>query len=180
MSPWADVFSPFWAYVKLSFSTNFRSLVTKEFYSLLAFDRISILLDRLFGLSIQVSHFVVKSPFSGFQLNFYFFFFIFFWFKLPFQVFTLNLFLFLSFFSLLLVKAALLGFQLWHVASLVISSIILLYYVGINGAWELFPIHFDEYQCSSWECLFHYIGPFLVGWPFSTGVLPIFGNSLEH
>ena len=152
----------FWAYVKLCFSTNWRSLVTKEFHFLLALDQISIFLDRPFGFSIQEPPFVVKLPFLGFNLTstslFPFFFFLFsflfhfLWFKLPFRIFTLNLFLFLFYvflFLLLLAKVALSGFQLWQVTSLVVSSIILLNYVGIDGTCELFSIHFDKYQCPS-------------------------------
>ena len=78
------------------------------FYSSNALDQISILLDRPFGFSIQEPPFVVKSPFLGFQLDlfsFFIFYFILLWFKLPFRVFTLNL-----FFSFL-AKTILSGFQ---------------------------------------------------------------------
>ena len=121
--------------------------------------------------------------FLGFQLDLFFFIsFHFLWFKLPLRVFTLNLFFFFSFFFFLflLARAALSGFQLWHVASLVISSIILLYYVGIDGTRKLFSIHLGEYQCPFWKSLFHNIRPFPIGWPFSTGVLSILRNSFEH
>ena len=76
----ADIFSPFRAYVKLCFFTNWPSLVTKEFHSLLAFDRISIFLDLSFGFSIQEPFLVAKLLFLGFQLDLFFFFFIFFYF----------------------------------------------------------------------------------------------------
>ena len=93
----------FWAYVEFCFSKNWQSLVTKELHSLLAFDQISIFLNRPFGFSIQEPPFVVKLAFLGFQLDLYFFVFffhfcfIFLWFKLRFQVFTLNLYLFFFF-----------------------------------------------------------------------------------
>ena len=104
---------------------------------------------QVFNLGIL---FVVKPPFRVFNLTSHFVFSFhfsshFLWFKLPFWVFTLNLSFF--FFFSFPAKTALLGFQLWQVFLLVASSIILLDYINIDRTGELFPIHFDEYQCSS-------------------------------
>ena len=126
--------------------------------SLLWMPLINLLLPRppfrVFNLGII---FVVMSPFRVFDLTSHFLFlFIFLWFKLPFRVFTLNPFF------------------------LVASSIILLDYISVDGIGELFPIHFGEYQCSFWECLFHNIRSFPVGWPFPTGILSILGDPFEH
>ena len=128
-----------------------------------------------------------RSPFQVFNLS------ILFAVKPPFRVFNLTLFFFLvltalsgfhlkpfPFFFSFLAKTALSCFQFWQVFLLVASSIIHLDYISVDGTGELSPIHFSEYQCSSWECLLHNIRSFLVGWPFSTGVLPILRNPFEH
>ena len=95
----ADVFSPFWAYVKLWFPTNCEAWLSQD--SIPWLPLINFLLSRppfqVFNLGML---FVVKPPFRIFNLtsHFSFFIFLFFhflWFKLPFRVFTLNLFLFL-------------------------------------------------------------------------------------
>ena len=72
-SPLAVVFDPFRAYVKLCFSNNWRSLVTKEFHSLLALDQISVFLDRFFGFSIQEPLLQSSRPFCVFNLTSTFF-----------------------------------------------------------------------------------------------------------
>ena len=77
----ADVFSPFWAYVKLWPLTNWRSLVITRFHSLTALDQCPSSYTALSGFQSRYS-FRGLAALSGFQLDLIFTFFFFFSFSI--------------------------------------------------------------------------------------------------